>query len=159
MACQSFLSSVLRTQAQRADKPFGVTWEGNWLVWEQGAFKVPPRSAMRTMPFTAHTGGIAPPRDVMCFFVGKAAAQSLVVGRDLACDIAVNDGTVSRRHVELLAEQGAWYVKVVDGREASLDGVPVTATGVPLKAGQTLRVGGVEFSFHDTASILQRIAR
>ena len=159
MVCQSFLSSVLRAQSQRADKPFGVTWEGHWLVWEQGAFKVPPRSAMRTMPFEAHTGGVAPPRDVLCFFIGKASAQSLTIGRDLGCDIAINDGTVSRHHAELLAEQGAWFVRVVDGREASLEGTVVTASGVPLKPGQVLKIGGVELSFHDTQSLLQRITR
>lgn len=144
-------------QVERGAAPFAVTWPGHWLVWETVGFKVSPRSAARTMRLGDLGAAPAQKPDAMCFHLGEAAAQSVQLGRDLDCDVPLNDGTVSRKHLEVIAEGGTWWVRVLEGREATLDGQPVTSQGLPLKPGSRLQVGAVTLTFHDAASLLARL--
>jgi pSer/pThr/pTyr-binding forkhead associated (FHA) protein len=82
-------------------------------------------------------------------------ADVAVVGRDAACDVVVNDGTVSRRHARLERRGGAWAV--VDEGSANgtfLNGHRVTETA--LRSGQELRFGGVSYriDIEDTSATI-----
>jgi hypothetical protein len=148
MSCQSFLASVLRT---KSDSLAPGAW---WVVWEVGAFTVPPRSSMSTMRLEDAPAPV-PKQDPMCFLMGEANARVLItLGRDLDRDISLNDGTVSRQHLEFGGERSTWYVRVVQHARALLDGVEIPSTGVLLRSGQLLQVGGVQLRFHDAAGLV-----
>jgi hypothetical protein len=150
MSCQSFLSSVLRSKPELL-APVPAAW---WVVWEVGAFTVPPRSSMSTMRLE-DAPSPQPKQDPMCFLMGEANARVLVtLGRELDRDISLNDGTVSRQHLEFGGERSTWYVRVVQEARALLDGVAIPPSGVLLRSGQMLQVGGVQLRFHDTPSLV-----
>jgi hypothetical protein len=66
--------------------------------------------------------------------------DALLIGRASACDIALSDQTVSRRHAQLLFRDGAWIVNDL----ASKNGVTVNGTKVgrcQLRPGDRLGLG------------------
>jgi pSer/pThr/pTyr-binding forkhead associated (FHA) protein len=66
--------------------------------------------------------------------------DALLIGRASACDIALSDRTVSRRHARLLFRDGAWIVNDL----ASKNGVTVNGTKVgrcQLRPGDRLGLG------------------
>lgn len=70
--------------------------------------------------------------------------ESALIGRELTCDIVLNDGSVSRRHAKIERIEGAW--KITDQGSANgtfLDSQRIT--GSFLKNGQELRLGGMVF--------------
>src|SRR5262245_32401531 len=67
-----------------------------------------------------------------------------IVGREPACDVFVNDGSVSRRHARLERRGAAWFV--VD--QGSANGTYLDSQRVSdalLRPGQELRFGAVAF--------------
>jgi hypothetical protein len=69
-----------------------------------------------------------------------------VLGRDPACDVVLDDASVSRRHA-VLEEDGKGGCKLRDLASANgtfLDGVRIGGSGVPVSAGARLRFGEVE---------------
>jgi hypothetical protein len=87
--------------------------------------------ALRLVPATG------PPVDVQ--------AERVLLGRDPAADVVLNDPSVSRRHA-VIERRGAFWV-VLDQQSANgtwLDDRRVTEA--PLQAGQRLRLGAVAFT-------------
>ena len=155
MSRPSFLLSVLRSKPEL----LAAAQTGWWLVWEVGAFTVPPRSSMTTMR-VEDAPAPQPKQDPMCFLLGEANTRVLItLGRDLDRDICLNDGTISRQHLELGGERSTWYVRVVQEARALLDGVPIPSTGVLLRTGQAIQPGGVQLRFHDTPSLRAWLTR
>src|SRR5262245_22778031 len=67
-----------------------------------------------------------------------------IVGREPACDVFVNDGSVSRRHARLERRGSAWFV--VD--QGSANGTYLESQRVSdalLRPGQELRFGAIPF--------------
>ena len=67
-----------------------------------------------------------------------------LVGRDPACDIVLNDGSVSRRHARIERRGAVWAV--VD--QGSANGTFIDShrvTDATLRDGQELRLGSVSF--------------
>jgi len=155
MGRPSFLSSVLRSKPE----PLTAAPTAWWLVWEVGAFTVPPRSSMSTMRLE-DAPSPQPKQDPMCFLMGEANARVLItLGRDLDRDISLNDGTVSRQHLEFGGERSTWYVRVVQEARALLGGLPIPSSGVLIQSGQVIQVGGVQLRFHDTPSLLTWLSK
>jgi hypothetical protein len=70
----------------------------------------------------------------------SGAKDALLIGRASACDIALSDQTVSRRHARLLFRDGVWIVNDL----ASKNGVTVNGTKVvrcQLRPGDRLGLG------------------
>jgi pilus assembly protein CpaF len=66
--------------------------------------------------------------------------DALVIGRDEACDIALRESTVSRRHARLLFRDGTWIIQDLD----STNGTAVNGRDVgrsQLRRGDHLRLG------------------
>jgi hypothetical protein len=153
----SFLASFLRAQQQRLDQSFATTWNGPWLVWEASPWRAAPKAMMRTVKFDGGAPVQSKKADVLCFFLGNQATR-IVIGREPPCDVVINDLTVSRQHVALSREGERWTASAIDGREVLLAGKPLGATEVLLAPRVPLQLGGVHLSFHDTTSLLQRLA-
>ena len=70
--------------------------------------------------------------------------DSALIGRELTCDVVLNDGSVSRRHAKIERIEGAF--KITDQGSANgtfLDSQRIT--GSFLKNGQELRLGGMVY--------------
>ncbi|HYN91992.1 MAG TPA: FHA domain-containing protein, partial [Thermoleophilaceae bacterium] len=69
--------------------------------------------------------------------------ERALVGRDKGCDVAIDDTSVSRRHVALERRGEDWFV--VDQGSANGSFVDGKRVGeAPLRDGQRLRLGSVE---------------
>lgn len=71
-------------------------------------------------------------------------SNGLTIGREAGCDLVLPDSTVSRRHARLVVESGTLVVY----DEGSTNGTFVNEQRIsrqPLKAGDTLRFGSVQF--------------
>jgi len=68
------------------------------------------------------------------------------IGRDPACDVALDDRTVSREHAVLHRRGGMWYVHDVGSRNrVTVNGVPVASS--LLNGGDEIRLGAVTLVF------------
>jgi S-DNA-T family DNA segregation ATPase FtsK/SpoIIIE len=70
----------------------------------------------------------------------SGAQDALLIGRASACDIALSDQTVSRRHARLVFRDGAWIVNDLESK----NGVTVNGTKVgrcQLRPGDRLGLG------------------
>jgi ABC transport system ATP-binding/permease protein len=76
-----------------------------------------------------------------------AGRETLVIGRDEACDLVVSDPVCSRRHALLeRGQDGGWSVRDLGTTNGTyVDGVPVQHA--PLHAGATLLVGNTTLVF------------
>ena len=93
-----------------------------------------------------------PPLELAFTVAGEARAfrldaaqggEAVTVGRSLDNRLVLADRSVSRRHAELAAEEGAWVLRDLGSTNGTaIDGHPVPEGLV--HAGQRLRIGGVE---------------
>jgi hypothetical protein len=159
MTAPSYLSTFLWTQQLRGSAAFATKFPGAWLVWEPGAWHAPSPSARTTL--SIDPGARAPKQgDSLCFLLGAPTeGRVLRVGREPDNEVLISDGTVSRHHLVLTAQDGQWRVRAVEQRVATLAGTAIPERDVPLSAGQLLVLGGVKLSFHDTSSLLLRLAQ
>jgi len=104
-----------------------------------------------------------PPERASRFLVIRDG-QSLVVGRDPACELVLEDPRVSKRHARLEWNGAGWSLEDVGSKNGtSVDGVP--ASGAPLKDDQWISFGGLRARFERIseeqlqASASQRLAR
>lgn len=71
-------------------------------------------------------------------------AESVIVGRSHTCGIRVMEPDVSGRHVMLSVGARGVEMEVISSRRTVLDGKPLkTGDRVPVKAGQTVAMGGI----------------
>lgn len=71
-----------------------------------------------------------------------------VIGRDLDCQISVNDGTVSGKHCVLLYREGSYFIQ--DSLSTSgtrVNGLDTSVNAVTLNDGDVIQVGKTVFKF------------
>ncbi len=84
---------------------------------------------------------------------------SLSIGRDTACDITVNEVSVSRQHAGITYQGDDFILSPTGATSTVLNGVPLTAPQV-LHEGDTFFVGTMKFIFTcDRLPVAMRIAR
>jgi hypothetical protein len=70
-----------------------------------------------------------------------------VIGRSRDCEIALDDAGVSRRHAQLLPQEGGWMIEDLGSTNGVLvNGVPVQGAQ-PLSAGDRVELGSTEIVF------------
>jgi hypothetical protein len=73
-----------------------------------------------------------------------ATNNRIVIGRDLDCDMTVNDPSVSRHHAELMLQGEQLWVRDLGSSNGTwVDGAPVGAQPVPLRPNQAVFAGTV----------------
>jgi Nif-specific regulatory protein len=84
------------------------------------------------------------------------AGEEVAIGRDLACRIAIGDGSVSRRHSRVLPDaDGRWVVSDLGSRNGTfVNGVPVTDRA--LRHGDQIGIGTSLFVFLSEAAGRER---
>src|ERR1041385_2928042 len=82
--------------------------------------------------------------------VSKAAAESLVIGRDPTCAVQLHDPHVSPRHARLVHDGLHWRIRAIGGASLRQDGSPRNEVtlhpGVEIGLGQTTLVAESERS-------------
>lgn len=77
--------------------------------------------------------------------------RSLVLGRDPACDIVVDDAEVSRRHARLIAQSGGYAIEDLGSTNGTfVDGERIR-TVVTLRPGASVRLGETATFIYETA--------
>ena len=93
-----------------------------------------------------------PPRITLLSQAGTAAApmvfesREVIIGRGPACDLILEDSTVSSHHARLFYRQGHWWLEDLHSTNGTLiNGEPVT-TPVVLTSGDQFQCGQATFS-------------
>src|SRR5262249_12428371 len=102
-AVRAFLLSILAVRRYGA-KDFSRAYPHPWLIWEPGVWLPAAPSAVSTDTLSSSGRGDHPQKtgDALCFELGQR--RTLKIGRSKACDIQINDATVSREHLLLEPE-------------------------------------------------------
>ena len=78
----------------------------------------------------------------------ELARRSLLLGRDPACDLVINDVEVSRRHARLIAQSGGYAIEDLGSTNGTFVDELRIKSVVPLKPGAIIRLGdSVRLSF------------
>jgi hypothetical protein len=87
----------------------------------------------------------------LAFVLPSGTKASFTIGRDAACDLVLDDMTVSRRHAGLRREAGAWLLSDAGSTNGTrLNGWRVTEP-VPLRAGDRVTFGSMTLVVTDHA--------
>jgi len=75
--------------------------------------------------------------------------STFTIGRDLACELHIDDPKISRRHARVVAEQDNWFLEDLGSSNGtSVNGELVTRIALPQSAGVTLYEGGDEIKLN-----------
>jgi len=112
-----------------------------------------PVDAQQLAPGNSSTRS-APQKDapaLIATYDGRATTffRSFTIGRDEACELHIDDPKISRRHAQIVAERGTWYVEDLGSSNGtSLNGELVTRAALPSTAQIMLYDGGRAVSLH-----------
>lgn len=161
MAVPSFLSSFLTQRLTVAPDEFAKRYAGAWLVWEPGSWTAPAQSGgvhstIISLPGPATRPGVG---DALCFSLGTGP-RTLRLGREPDNDLVINDGTVSRQQLSLIADGAGWSVEPHNDKTRLLPNTKLAASvRQRLLDGAQLGAGGVTFTFLDGAAFATRLRR
>jgi hypothetical protein len=154
---KSLLLSTLRAQfASKGADALKAAHPHAWLLWEPGNWKPP---AKRTMVFSAvgpgskSSGGEA-------LALALDGAQQMVLGRDPLCDLVINDGTLSARHLLLTRSGTGWTVADAGSSNGTkLQGAALAANDPrPLLEGARLEAAQVILTYWTAEGLWRRLA-
>jgi pSer/pThr/pTyr-binding forkhead associated (FHA) protein len=153
----AYLLSLLANRLTALGDAFAGQFEGHWLIWEPGQWSAGGIFEHTKTPHgTRVTGSMG---DSLSFHL--KTRQLLKLGRSSACDIVINDGTVSREHLTLEPTKNGddWVVRVLSaGGVTSVGGVALKHDEeVPLRSGAALRVGDVALTYLDVQDLVRRL--
>jgi pSer/pThr/pTyr-binding forkhead associated (FHA) protein len=154
---KSYLLSVVALRYGLPGKDLAKLHVEDWLVWEPGTWKAPPRAGNTLL---ASPNSLTPAN-------GEALAIPLerkievVVGRDPKSQIAINDGTLSASHLVLAVVSGKWTVKDLGSRNGTkLDGLALTPKlPLPIESGARIQAGDVMLTFYSPEGMRQRLEK
>jgi hypothetical protein len=157
---KSFLLSTLLPELDLRDAvAFARAYPHPWLLRESK-----PRQP-------AHTGGatLLMPAAVALSTEGMALAIALepartgalqvTLGRGHACDVELEDGTLSQLHCVFLKSADGWRVEDLGSTNGTwVDGTRlVTRQPVPLADGTPIQAAAVRLTFHDSSGLWRRL--
>lgn len=125
---KSYLLSTLRQQfSPLGFETFKATCPHEWLLWEPGAWKPPARQTMQIFQ-TSHP----PPQGGEALALALPHIGRVVLGRGTECDLVINDGTLSSKHLVFTRAGQSWSVEDA----GSMNGTKVN--GKQLHAGESV---------------------
>lgn len=153
MAVSSYMLSFLAVRSAAAARAFPQQYAGPWLVWEPGDWRPAAGTSTTLVTNTQKTPGAG---DALCFQL--AAARQVSVGRDSGCDVVVNDATVSRHHITLMATPFGFDLESMKDTGVSVDGLPVRrGERRVLRWGAGISLGSVKLSLFDDFGFASRL--
>jgi pSer/pThr/pTyr-binding forkhead associated (FHA) protein len=105
-----------------------------WLLWRDLTRQSERLAAMQPAPLT-----------LVCADAPHAfTTATLIIGRDAACNLRLDDATVSAQHARLSYHHNQWWLEDLRSRNGTLlNDEPVTTPTV-ITRGDVIRCGGVE---------------
>ncbi len=160
-AARSFLVSALAAAARGMDAAaFRGRFPNHWILWEPGRWQ-PPRNA--TIQATAaQLEAMVSGKDAEALALELApdeGGEELILGRASECELSINDGTLSSRHLAFRQAGDQWMVRELGSRNGSMvDGV-LLPPGAPvvLHPGAKLQAGHVQLTFYAPEGMLARV--
>ncbi len=151
------LNQLLSRLHSRGDAAFPVT--SRWLVREPSPWQPPAVDVRATMPILPSMSLMAAAESLVIELAPTATPAPISLGRADANDVVINDGTLSKHHLQFLPDDSTWTVADLDSYNGTfLDGVRLTPTRPhTLHDSALLRAGNLELTFHDTAGLLSRL--
>ncbi len=164
MSPPAYMLSLLVRQHLLLRATFQSRHPSSWLVWEPGewhpARTVKEGNARSTQSLAPRADGPVG-NDPLCFeLVHDAAPRDLSVGRSTENDLVVNDLTLSREHLVLHFEGGAWSVSVRETSNVATaidDQAARVGAHYPLTSGTRIHAGDVRFTFYGLEGFLTRL--
>jgi hypothetical protein len=134
---------------------------GAWLVWEAGPWRPPPADRS-TLVDVRDRNRRSSSGDALALQVaprpGRARFEGVRLGRGPENDLVVDDGTLSRAHLLLRCEGGAWTVEDLRSSNGTrVDGVAVDGKPVPVESGVSIEAGSVRLTFYDARGLFLRL--
>jgi hypothetical protein len=160
-AVRAYLLSMLAVRRYGEKDAFLRAFPHPWLIWEPGVWQ--PAQGASALTETHASGGLSgyhpqTTGDALCFEL--AERRPLKVGRGKACDIQINDATVSREHLVLEPEPigtGWFAAPSTTSNTTDFNGIKLTGQSLPLRAKDQLRLGDVQVTFVDPPAMLERL--
>lgn len=155
------LSAFVRTHGHLDEEAFRLSEPRPWLVWEAGPWKPGGARTLTAAPPSMAPAPVTSGAEALAYSLSprEAAKDQVTLGRNPACDIVINDGTVSMLHLVFARSEGGWTVQDSGSRNgSSLSGSPLES-GKPKGLISTARLmaGSVAFSFYEPQDMLWRL--
>ncbi len=130
---------------------------GPWLVWEAGPWR-PPSARRETLQAGPNTALLASGESLAIELAAKDRGDEVRLGRDVDCDLVIDDATLSRVHLVLRRDaKGAWSAQDAGSRNGTkVDGAPAKLA-LPLRQGSVVEAGAVRLTFYDAAGLYARL--
>ena len=153
MAVSSYMLSFLAVRSAAQPAQFPQHYAGPWLVWEPGDWRPAAGTSATLVANTHKTPGAG---DALCFQLGQAKQVS--VGRDSGCDVVVNDATVSRHHVTLMATPFGFDLESMKDVGCTVDALSMRrGERRVLRWGASISLGSVKMSLFDDFGFAGRL--
>jgi pSer/pThr/pTyr-binding forkhead associated (FHA) protein len=155
------ISWLARQQRQASDmESFARSHSGPWLVWEAGPWR--PPSPDRATRASSERRARLSSGDALALLVaprpGRQPFEGIRLGRGPENDLVVDDGTLSRTHLVLREQAGAWTVEDLRSSNGTqVDGALVNGAPVPLEPGAQIEAGSVRLTFYDAKGLYLRL--
>jgi pSer/pThr/pTyr-binding forkhead associated (FHA) protein len=157
---KSWLLSTLRAQyAAKGADAFVQAAPRHWLLWEPGAWRPPQKQTMAISIDSLRASSQAGAEALVIAL--EPAGRPLVLGRAPDCDVVINDGTLSARHVALHGEPGGWQVEDLGSTNGSRVNEVTLKPGqrLALPPGARLDVGQVALTFYASEGLWPRLSK
>lgn len=108
-----------------------------WLLWQdlrQGRIFA---AAIPALALAAQSDGES--------ILRRFAGVQVLIGRDPACDLCLDERTISSRHARLLYHHGQWWLEDLHSRNGTFLNNEAVSTPVVLTAGDQIRFGQAVF--------------
>ncbi len=152
---RSWLLSALKKRFQNTTfEQFNAEHAHDWLVWEPGNWLPPSRVTMAgtfDQPQTPNKSGEA------LAIALEQEAVNVVLGREGAA-LSLNDGTLSKKHLQFSFDGYHWLVNDLKSRNGTvLNGLKLGLQPEKLTSGAQLRAGQVHLTFYVPTGMYQRL--
>lgn len=112
-----------------------------WILWRDLNRQRDLAAANQPAPLTLLIAGSSPRQ-----FTGSM----VIVGRDPACDLCLDDPTVSAQHARLSYHHNQWWLEDLRSRNGTLLNDELIATATVITRGDVIRCGGVTVQVDDS---------
>lgn len=155
------LSELTRRFSSVSLGDFAAAHPTHWLLWEPGSWK-PDQGSTTMAPagLLKDTGPVAGEGLALVLLPGLQGQCTL--GRGPPCDLIINDGTLSTRHLQLrMRGPEEWELLDLGSKNGTwVDGVRLIGDApLPLKDGSSVQAGQVRLSYYAPAGMHGRLLR
>jgi hypothetical protein len=156
---KSFLLSTLLPELDLRDEvAFARAYPHPWLLRESKPRHQAHAGATMLMPTPALVAseGLAL---AIALEPARAGAMQVTLGRGHACDVELDDGTLSQLHCVFLKSADGWRVEDIGSTNGTwVDGTRLAKSQpVPLADGARIQAAQVLLTFHDSTGLWRRL--